>query len=984
MSSPSLCKISDKLKRTCLQSAKCASSNSRSADCKGSGRAASVAALQALQCSAPKPTGFQGWWALDNSAPVTDNAIIGGFVNPYIFIDTSAAPFVRINPYAGTRELPHPGVVGYEVNAPGLSHVIRNSTELISVFDREGPTPNINSAYAGTSYKLIDCDMLVATLTAQPTLSATFISARIYRRITLPPPTVLPAIQNDPIFLAQYLLSGLKWLFQRSVNVNFNDADFIGAKRANALIQQFFGEGFARTTPIRRLRASNPAASVTGLTDKLTDLYTGDPQTGLGRYSYATSGSNVVIKGFCGEWAAMNGVHINGVAIPEAGAIINYQPELQDSGPHGDFHNLFHHLLLRFNSSNRSIFSNVDPATNLVRGFDGEPTITVVHRFRPDMEYAEFIAAAMAMMIAMYRVVVHVSNASFGPAGSAMLFETWEQLRVGFRTGVNRRTADFLRLNQASPQRFYNNIPLNAALQGPVAAISPTALYNDPYGISTALLSQWDYCVDMTNYLVNPRALYWGIQGTLDANQPNPVVLGYPPVFPGPGRAQFVGAIGVINMVNGRPVPVNPDVTRYRLMRTSGINPTTEMLLANANHFGQINPAYTLGRRIGYIRWADTTYADPANLMTQGLFAPENPFTSSNPRIAREAQAQVFAVMMQYLVQEVGMESIIIDIRGGYGGTVQPVITLAEFFGAQRAGYSNYTDFVPQLDDPVIRVGSIPSVNDALRRISAASETLFVDMNRQRYPAAVWPGGSDCDPRQVVILDDVFAFSGDDFFPHMFLGDRQDGAIGCNTFTTIVGDLVARLKGTNVGNTRMPLPAAGSIPGTVFVNATNVPQSVFQPNFDGPTIHFRYGNGQYSHEQVPGAQAVYTPFLHGTAGNAPLPSSWERTVYVDIGAIAPHPDPRLPGDTRARTPSLTDRATWRDRWLEEAVRQTLARINGCQLTCRETPSVTYVDRIVDKCHNDTTPNAPGIFSSGHRSCKYGSEFADVFCCASNS
>ena len=64
-------------------------------------------------------------------------------------------------------------------------------------------------------------------------------------------------------------------------------------------------------------------------------------------------------------------------------------------------------------------------------------------------------------------------------------------------------------------------------------------------------------------------------------------------------------------------------------------------------------------------------------------------------------------------------------------------------------------------------------------------------------------------------------------------------------------------------------------------------------------------------------------------GPGPWPNAWEDNAYPDIGAPgAAFPVPRLPGDARLgpnllpqwpAQPTLTDRALWRDRWLEQTV-----------------------------------------------------------------
>ena len=218
-------------------------------------------------------------------------------------------------------------------------------------------------------------------------------------------------------------------------------------------------------------------------------------------------------------------------------------------------------------------------------------------------------------------------------------------------------------------------------------------------------------------------------------------------------------------------------------------------------------------------------------------------------------------------------------------------------------------------------------MNDYLKKASiATASTLYVDINKRKYPSAVWPGGTKENPKQIVILDDIFSISGGDILPHFFLGDNQDGYIGNHTYTRIIGDIVGTVKGGASPDQKMPLPCTDPPGGLIFKNSKGERVSPYLYGFDNPLTSWKLPNGQWIFEQVPGAVPTKAPTLKGLAGEPPLPDSWETTVWLDIGGITPHPDNRLPGDLRQQTPNINDQTTWRDRWLEQAIRQSIKKI----------------------------------------------------------
>jgi hypothetical protein len=822
-------------------------------------------------------------------------------------------PMVLITQYIGTPEMPRPGSANYDLNTtPNTAKCwFQSTTELVENVDLNGPSPNISRVYNGVSYKLVnDFNTINCSIITQPGYAIDLPTLTIYKRVKFPAPTIVPSFQDDTLFLARYIINLWKWFANQSqINKECKDPDFVGIRQANKIIRKFFTTGFKQTTPIRAIGCSSLNSYLNQYTEKLTDIYTGEKSTGLGIFSYATPGSTVEITGFTGVWSAMNGIYKNGVAIVEAGGVPNVDPARNDCGPNGSFHNHFNHFLLNFDSSNRLLYPC--NSITLLSDFTGKPTITVCHKFTADMEYPEFIAALTAINYSIFRAGTHNLMDNYIQSNTSLrMCNSWNDLKI--RLSTNTATIrDLFRINQCKVGMFYQNAVLsnNSPIQ---------FRYNESFNFQPITGNTADYSLDMYNYLSEIRVLYFGIQGTLQADQPNPVTFSYPAVIPGPNRATFVGVLGNVNLVAGRPVPVNPDSTKYKLMGGS----SNDSLNAQNYYFGIINPQYTNGKKLGYIRWFDCNYADSLGYMCSGLYAPENPATSTNPRNARESFSAVLSVMMSYFTTTQNVDNIIIDIRSNTGGNSNRPQALAEFFGSDRSNFKLYVNKTPDINNPLISANSLSTVNNGLSIYDSNNNSIYVSLNSIKYPGSVMNKGTINNPNQVIILTDNICFSAGDVFPNLFLGDLKDGNIGNNTRGVIIGSINGQLKGNSIGPFNMPLPIDSF--GIKYKNSSGNPVSIYLPGFDGSNAGSRIYNNNINLVQISkGLFPNKVPGITGTSGSNALPESWYDTICYDVGGLTPYPEPRLPGDIRPMNPVFTDRSTWRDRWLESAIRQCL-------------------------------------------------------------
>lgn len=884
---------------------------------------------------------FHGWWQAITSGNVFGfdpaNAEVITDVDQYIFIDTTAKPYITIDTVYGTLQQPRQPN-NNDPPSPVRQFYQPDANSLVHIYDLNGPEPNPFIYYSVPTLTLQGEGILAAMPYSQPYYGGTSDGAMnimLYQKIDKPPVPIRPFNNadrafpdyNNPLVLAGYVKDLWNTLLNRNTNINLMDPDYVGFRNELKYFREFFETGFEKTTPIRQIRVSTTIPNALGYTDVLTDIYTGDPVANTGEFSFSTPGSTVIISGLTGILAALNGIYVNGVAAHEAGAIPDPNSNFLDSGANGSFNDIFNHFLLNFDSTGSIFQSAADPTTKFITANPGA-TVRVRHLFRGDMEYPEFYAAYEAMFYAIFQTDVHLADVVYTPPNSTLLYDTWDDLQTALATNAASVYIPYYRFGQPDPFSYYSNTNFTGfgpySFNGPIANQS----YNDPYGLSPNV-AQFNYNVDLANYVINPQNLYFAIQGTLQADQPDPVAtFGYLPIIPGPNRASFVGAIGPITVTNGIPTPNNPDPTYYTLLQLPGA--TSETQASNNAYFGQINPAFTGGKVVGYLFLAACLFSDPFGLMGTGLYSPDSP-SNPGPRSSREAYSQVYSVMMNYF-NNLGCESIIIDIRTNIGGFNFVPLALAEFFGADR----DFTYYYSQLADdgfsPLIDPANYTTYNDFAIQYEQLQGKCYVSLNQSKYPGSVFQGS------KLVLVDDQWAGSAGDYFPWPFCGANVDKNIGGGVTVSFIGSLDGRLKDDAYNPCSFPVDS----PPTSFLkdpDGNPVSPFLYRMGFSACTFQV----GPYTmHQQPPGLAPSKAPTLTGTAGGNPLPMSFQTTVYYDFGFIVPDPYPPIPGwtaGTPVGQPDPNDQTTWRDSILEQAILQGASMMTNDRVEIREASKI---------------------------------------------
>lgn len=322
----------------------------------------------------------------------------------------------------------------------------------------------------------------------------------------------------------------------------------------------------------------------------------------------------------------------------------------------------------------------------------------------------------------------------------------------------------------------------------------------------------------------------------------------------------------------------------------------------------------TNGKIIGYLFLHETSFVDEQNFIYKGFFSPDPMNDRNNPRAKREGLSTVYAEIFKWF-NSIDCEQIIIDIRFNLGGRSEVCVAMSEFFGTDRVLMNFWTQDVYEFKKPLISIlnKQIATVNSFSTHQNFNLGRAYVSLNDEKYPGSVIRGTSG-NPKQVIILDDIFAVSGGDIFPNLFMGENADKNLGSFTYTKIIGCVDGRCKGSTTGLQDLPVnPAISTF-------------SIIRFSRDFPLNNWFYSKKFVSQMvQSDGIKPDSAPTLTGTAGGNPLPISFEETVDVDLGFITPHPRPPIPGWTQP-PPNPNIQSTWRDTYLEQAILLTLQLI----------------------------------------------------------
>lgn len=887
---------------------------------------------------AATPNKFHGWWAN------TNRGILGGFgtidnvtacEDAYIFIDTTVTP-IKVTTMGGNgKDIRYPNP-NYEVSANAfydqldettLSHIDNTLSpfqlaDLWAIKLQPDEESIFVSEQLGRDYK--------GTMQMPSSTGCTPMDAALYRRVD--PNSMQTQImpQYDevdyrftdytrPTELFKYLFN--TYLYHIGVINPAWNTDFVGFYNAHAIFNEYLSPtGRTHTFNINKMRITKNGSG-------LTDVY-----YVLNSTSFITPGSTVTVAGLGAGWAGANGAYTNGVSTAAWGGVANPRGTHLDYDDGAPFMGYLGHFYLNLDSSALPAYAVADNTSNpphydaagVARSVPhwggGVATVSATHRVTDDMEYPLFFAACHAMIVDVFKVMCHWSNDYFllNPADK-FLPPTWDQLKSALAAGTAlTNTFQFIRINNIIPSRGYGGQSLGFWAYDPPNNTNPAFpswTFNDPYGWLPTVGSAQDYEFPR-NYLTGVRNLYY----TLDGPVTEPIhffagLFGYPNLAGNlDGGSYFVGLTAPLDFddVAGS----NPDPSIWTLM-ADFIIPADAA--AKQHYFGFVNSTYSGGKKLAYIRWGTTVFQDPAAFMSFAQFEPPGTVSA---RQGTESGMPVFAEMMKYLMTShplgAGLDGVIIDNRGNIGGASTPILQLASMFGAKRKfsdGQSAIWRDNCNRDIVTFQSLGITSANNLLQIGDAIAEYIYVDETVARYGAnSVFTGG------KVIMINDNQAISGGDVTPQHFYGENLDRDLGAGTTFQMIGDLDGRIHGSHFGDTSAwPLQKYSER----LKDDNGEPISPLAYLIGDQISYSVSANGQPFSLQnnVSEANPPFDASATGLAGGNPMTNEFEELIYLDTGLMGvPYPDPALPGWPGPDPPLPGDHTTWRDRWLEQAIK----------------------------------------------------------------
>jgi hypothetical protein len=819
----------------------------------------------------------------------------------YARIDASVHP-IAVKMHGGTVITPTESFTAQTYYAVGFQvYSQRNITDLN---DSNGAYPLAFRVQPGSNQLFFhiadstDCDMQL--------------QAVLMDRIAVIPPmlpsgsgslnSALPP--DNPEAILRNLVERFIYGSHNSLGLDSADQQWIGTlpslEYLERLIKQGSGTFVTNITEARVTRSFNP--------EQITEFR-------FATYHHVSPISRVTISGYdsLGTCALLNGNFIVNVATTNN--IPLPSPLYEDYSDNPATRTVHHKLGVFLNSVSVPVFPNTSIAN--CTGTNN-PIATVSYGpINANSNYMQTMGAAWNWFYETARVGLHFRIATYFNATSSTIrsnmarpLEEWKDVVSSAAAGRTTISYKYFRSRHLdSASAFYPNGGLRIVLQRATDALSAgeTADNRNWAGLSdltgrfgirpdqessnvlnTGNIKRSTHSVNipLLNYLEQAAYPAWKVEGTTRTAYENLLA-----------QVSYPGGGGDVFNVTMVPMGSLPPTFFSYLYGSSFLNgapgTTPYPSLPNlVNQFGQdlffvgkIKPAYTSGLNIGYWRIASTLFADVLLLSTSSKLCP-----FSHCENNRDALTTMYGVVMNYLLNTLNCDHVILDIRGNTGGFVTVTQALRDLFGGapgitvannleEIAGTGfggSYNTFL--LEHVNSRIEALNKCNDAN---PSATET--------NEPGSVLTNG------EVVILTDTNALSGGDKFPNVFLGNALDGQLGNSTRVSVVGSVDGRLVSCS-SFYDMPFSQDSSRLKT----STGLPLSPLQAGIDGDCPQFRRADGSTLANRHPGLLIDNTGDV-GLAGGNALWADWEELVYKDLGYVS-NTRPVLPGWPFPQTP----------------------------------------------------------------------------------
>lgn len=700
------------------------------------------------------------------------------------------------------------------------------------------------------------------------------------------------------------------------------DENYVGTPEAQGILDRVIRDGVAHTTPVAEVYPTQVAQY--GLTILRTATY-----------HKVAPPAKVTVSGCTGDYAAMNGEH------HISSGQTTGQPSPTIAVPYMDYtdgniaeSSLYNDVAIFFDSSGFSQDAN------------GKATLTgpclVSVSYGPidsSTEYREMVAAYGYWFYSAFRVAYHGRYSIYYQSGGLPIdsnvittrppVDTWEQVQAELTSGLQISTVLFTR-NSGQASAFYgwesgsyvlsfirSVFTTDETLDGSpkVTDINNRFGINPEQNLQNASAPYW-YSIPRNNYITDVKIPFYRCQPTGNVKTSLDNIIAGIAYNGGNGCDFFEGVLfdyGVIpppfHHFPSFHAPLNDSPFTGDGNYSSSLTQVQYELFANMFYVGRVNTAYTNGASIGYIRMFDTSQGDRFSLWSFGGFDRTNDEATSPVR-RRIPYSQLMSTIMEYLVDTLAVEHVIIDNRANIGGGLSGPLSLREFFGD-----TNHVDVFDISKTSVVGNGNEPLLDartltydiDFPER-AEDTHTAFVEEVAALYPNANFQGGD------VVFLTDSMALSAGDVHSNLYLGPNLDKDLGGSTTVRIIGDIDGQFSG---GNSGAQYTAQG-VENARLRFSDGSPANPLVIQYDGAGFEPVRSDGSGYNKRVPGLAVDCAPTLRGKAGGCPLPNDYETIVYPDLGHVT-NTRARLPGDTRPTTPDPNNRDEWRDAWLEQAI-----------------------------------------------------------------
>jgi len=588
---------------------------------------------------------------------------------------------------------------------------------------------------------------------------------------------------------------------------------------------------------------------------------------------------------------------------------------------------------------------NIDTAGYITNPF-GNPVATVqIGPITPGSEYRTLMDVQYDFFYNMFQFATHSFFINYLPTTGATVQQrqrvipTFSQLQTRLRANTAINATAQTRMVASGSSMFVN--PGISVVVSATPARQEVPL-NNPYGISGLRPSIWDYNVPLENYLdktpgFEARNIWWRLTGTATNQYQQRAGQFY---YGDPTLGQTFESI--VWPINGTVPPSTFPVpgAQYFQMGNS-IRASYNAITAQQYIFGRINPNYTGGKNVGYVRFQNTSGQDPQRYMFLEDLAPRPPAfpidtTINNPRVNIESQIRVLTAGMSYILNVLNCTSIVLDMRSNSGGftSIQSFCNLIgdDRLGAESISSLKDTGFSVPLYGPT-GFPNKPIYKDIINKNSDNLGFISPSRSNIYYPGSVFQG-TVSNPKKVYCLTDSKSASGGDYSAHLFLGNNSPPTnrdLGANVKCKLLGDvngIVSGASGYSINQTRKETDfiVTDTLGRPFAFNSYDLEGSnnIIRKCKNEPVSLNSRGSWLYPDSVIP-IPAPGNPSL----GPTPWDNSWEAVAYPYLGAAGFAPLlPRLPGDARPNPnvlplypaqPVAADRLLWRDVWLEQTV-----------------------------------------------------------------